>query len=58
MDKEKTDYYTSQLNRINFHCLYSPTVKFSDENGATNYLQINKESAVVIIKKLKKEFNL
>lgn len=58
MDKEKTDYYTSQLNKINFHCLYSPTVIFSDEDGSTNSLQINKESAAVIIKKLKREFNL
>jgi len=58
MDKEKTDYYTSQLNKINFHCLYSPTVKFTDEAGSTNFLQLNKESAQAIIKKLKKEFNL
>jgi len=52
------NYYKSELDRINFHCLYSPTVQFKDENGATKNMAVNQESAKEIIKKLKKEFNI
>jgi phage antirepressor YoqD-like protein len=58
MNKENLEYYKEQLNKINFHSLYSPKVKFVDEDGSTNFLQLNKESAKAIINKLKKEFNL
>jgi len=55
---QQDTYYQDQLNKINFHCLYSPQVKFTDESGGTNWMRVNKESAICIIKKLKKEFNL
>jgi len=58
MDKETLNYYKEQINKINFHSLYSPKVKFTDEDGSTNFFQLNQESAKVIINKLKKEFNL
>ena len=52
------NYYREELNKINFHCLYSPTVQFKDENGETKNMAVNQESAIEIIKKLKKELNL
>ena len=55
---DKNQYYQDQLNKINFHSLYCPTVQFKDEEGATKWLDVNQDSARAIIKKLKKEFNI
>ena len=55
---EKSEYYQNEINKINFHCLYYPTMQIRDENNNTKWININQESAKVIIKKLKKEFNL
>lgn len=52
------NYYREELNKINFHSLYCPTVQFKDENGETKNFAVNEESAREIIKKLKKEFNI
>lgn len=54
----EANYYENELSKINFHCLYCPKVKMSDENGETKWMNINRESATSIIKKLRKEFNI
>jgi hypothetical protein len=55
---EKIDYYKLQVNKINFHLDYPAKVLFVDENNKTKFLDLNKESAKVIIDKLKTEFNI
>ncbi|MDD5356438.1 MAG: hypothetical protein PHY56_07885 [Candidatus Omnitrophica bacterium] len=55
---DKSEYYKNELNKINFHCLYCPTIQIKDEENATKWMDVNKESARAIIKKLKKEFNI
>ncbi|MFA5014287.1 MAG: hypothetical protein WC549_01920 [Actinomycetota bacterium] len=49
-------YYEDQLKKIDFSAKpFPPKVKFSDENrNETNWLSINKESAIVIVEHLKK----
>jgi hypothetical protein len=58
MDNKK--YYESELNKINFHTTYCPIIKIQggEENQNTKWLDLNKDSAEVIIDKLKKEFNI
>jgi hypothetical protein len=55
---DKNSYYLNEVNKINFHCLYCPTIKIRDENSETKWIDVNKESAKIIIDKLKKEFNI
>ena len=48
------EYYKDELNKVDFNGEYPATVKFSSENGNTKHLNVNKESAKIIINKLKK----
>jgi hypothetical protein len=58
MKTEKQSYYEGQLNLINFHQTYSPTFKINGGENSTKWMDLNEESAKVLIKKLKKEFNI
>ena len=58
MKTDKQNYYENQFNLINFHCLYCPTIQIKDEENSTKWINVNSESARVLIKKLKKEFNI
>jgi len=58
MKTDKFNYYQSEINKINAHCLYSPTFQIRDENGQTKWLNLNQESAEVLIKWLKRNYNL
>ena len=55
---DKLNYYQSEVNKINFHLEYPAKVLFVDENNKTKFLSLNKESAKVIIDKLKTEFEI
>lgn len=52
------DYYTTELEKINFKEDYPASVRFVSGKWATKNLNVNKESAKVIIERLKKEFDL
>jgi len=51
-------YYKTEIDKPNYHCLYSPMIKIRDEDTETKWLNLNQKSAAILIKKLKKEFNL
>jgi hypothetical protein len=55
---EKFNYYESEVNLINFHLEYPAQLKITDDKISTKWLSLNRESAKVIIDKLKKEFNI
>lgn len=45
------DYYTSELAKITKqHGTYGAKIKITDESGATNYININRTSAPVLVK--------
>ena len=50
MKLEQYDYYKEQLENINVHTDYAPTVKFQDSEGnQTKYMDLNYESIPVIV---------
>jgi hypothetical protein len=60
MKTDLSKYYNYQLNKINYHSTYCPIIKIQggEENQNTKWMDLNKESAMAIINKLKKEFNI
>ena len=56
-EKEKESskhYYNGQLDNVDFHSEYAPTIKIS----GTKYMDLNEVSAEEIVKRLIKEFKL
>jgi hypothetical protein len=58
MDSEEIEssrhYYNGQLNSVDFHSEYHPTIKIT----GTKWMDLNSVSAEEIVKRLIKEFNL
>jgi len=54
----KTNYYADQLSKIDVNNHYNPLVKIvsGNDKGHTNYMDINEESAVILIKWLNDNF--
>jgi hypothetical protein len=52
------NYYKDQLNKIDFHSEYPPTLKIQGENSETHWLNLNKELAKVLVEILIREFKL
>ena len=55
---DKFNYYVSEVNKINFHLEYPAKILLVDQNNKTKFLSLNKESAKIIIDKLKFEFGM
>jgi len=51
-------YYQGQLNGIDYHSQYAPTFKVRGEKNDTKWMDLNKISAEVIVRKLIEEFKL
>lgn len=58
MKTDKSNYYEYQINRINFKGEYPAKVKLFGGGDESHYLNLNSESAQILINKLKSEFNL
>lgn len=54
----KLNYYNNELNKIDYHTEYRPTIKIRGTNSETKWMDLNVQSADVLVKKLIKEFNL
>jgi hypothetical protein len=54
----KFNYYNNELNKIDYHTEYRPTIKIRGTNSETKWMDLNVQSADVLVKKLIKEFNL
>jgi len=57
-EKSSRRYYESQLCGIDYHSQYPPTIKIRGEKGETKWMDLNKISAEMIVKKLIEQFNL
>jgi hypothetical protein len=57
MDKQ---YYRNQLNQVDYHAEYPPTFQIKGEtnNRSTKWMNLNEDSAMILVEKLIKEFNL
>jgi glycerol-3-phosphate dehydrogenase len=53
-EESSRHYYNGQLDNVNFHSEYAPTIKIT----GTKWMDLNKVSAEEIVKRLIKEFNL
>lgn len=58
MKTEAYNYYQNEINKINAHTYYSPKIKMTDETNETKWISLNKESAEVLIKWLKRNYNI
>lgn len=56
--EQQISYYESEMKKINTNGFYSPKIKVRDEDSETKWINLNDESARVLIKWLKKEFNI
>ena len=57
--KEQQGYYLDELRKIDTKTEYAPTVQIRNGNlGATKWINLNEDSAEVLVKWLKNEFNL
>jgi len=54
----KSNYYNDQFDRINFHTEYRPIIKIKGIDTETKWMDINAQSAEILVKKLIKEFNI
>jgi hypothetical protein len=54
----KSNYYNNQLEKIDFHTEYRPTIKIKGMNAETKWMDINPQFAEVLVRKLIKEFNI
>lgn len=53
-EKRSRVYYRGQLDIVDYHSEYAPTIKI----GGTKWMNLNPISADEIVKRLIKEFNL
>ena len=60
MKTDKNDYYWNELKKIDYHSEYCPIIKIQGgkENQETKWMDLNNESAKVIVTKLMIEFSL
>ena len=60
MKTDKYNYYMSQLKKVDYHSEYCPIIKIQggNENQQTNWMDLNNESARVIVLKLMREFSI
>lgn len=56
--EQRESYYKDQLSKINCNGMYSPSFQFRDEDGQTKWMNLNQDSATILIKWLKQNFNL
>jgi hypothetical protein len=54
----KSNYYNDQLDRVDFHTEYRPIIKIKGTDTETKWMDLNPQSAEILVKKLIKEFNL
>jgi len=54
---QRTTYYQDQMNKIVINGQFEPTFQFSDEHTKTNRMNLNEESAKVLIKWLQGYLN-
>lgn len=56
---DQSVYYKNQLDRLKINeTEYPINVKFSSDKGQTNYMNLNDESATVLVKWLKENFQV
>lgn len=56
--EKKLNYYEYEVNRVHFDTEYLPTIKIKGTTTETKWMNLNKESAEVIVRKLINEFKL
>jgi hypothetical protein len=54
----KTHYYEGQLEIIDFHSEYKPTIKIKGMTTETKWMDLGEDLARVLVKKLIEEFHL
>jgi hypothetical protein len=59
MDKElRNNYYFHQLEGVDYHGEYNPTFKIRGYKVETKWMDLNEESATVLVKMLIEKYNL
>ena len=57
-EKIMKNYYQGEVNKINFHDEFPTRIKIEGDKEKTKWMDLNEQSARVIVEKLIEQFNL